>query len=303
MLKGSISRVVFPVAGLGTRFLPATKAIPKEMLPVVDRPLIQWVVEEAAAAGCTEFIFVTSPEKSSICAHFSNAPHYEETLTARGKTEALALLQAGLPKNARIIEVHQDEPLGLGHAIWCARDYTHGEPFAVILPDDLILGPRGCLSQMLSHYEGGTMIALENVPAEDTDKYGIVAAGSGSGSGSGSDKIVTISSITEKPKPENAPSTLAVVGRYILDGGIMAALETQKAGAGGEIQLTDAIATMIPSTQTKGYRFAGDRYDCGNRDGFLTANIAYALSPYGANMGSATRSKLNDIINMTPEKK
>jgi len=294
-LSQSVSRVVFPVAGLGTRFLPATKTVPKEMLPVVDRPLIQWVVEEAAAAGCREFIFVTSKEKASICAHFSAAPHYEDTLKARGKVKELSLLKAGLPEDAKIIEVHQDAPLGLGHAIWCARAHTKGEPFAVILPDDLILSEQGCLSQMISHYHGGTMIALETVPAQDTNKYGIVAPESEA------ENIVKIADIVEKPEPDIAPSNLGVVGRYILDGGIMDILETQKAGAGGEIQLTDAIAQMIPTTMTSGYRFTGERYDCGSREGFLAANLAYALSPYGANMGTQTQTMLNNIINPKPE--
>lgn len=290
-----VRKVVFPVAGLGTRFLPATKAVPKEMLPVVDRPLIQWAVEEAAAAGCTEFIFVTAPEKAAIMQHFSEAPHYAKLLSARGKTDALALLQAGLPENAKIAQVYQDEPLGLGHAIWCAHELVGDEPFAVILPDDMVLHQTGCLSQMMQHYAktGGHLVAVENVPADQTHRYGVLDPGAET------DALVEIKGLVEKPQPAEAPSTLAIIGRYIFDAGIMQTLSAFKKGAGGEIQITDAMADDIGRVALNGFRFAGARYDCGNREGFLEANLAYALSADAANMGAGLRTKLRNILAKT----
>ena len=273
-MSHKIDTVVFPVAGMGTRFLPATKAVPKEMLPVVDRPLIQWAVEEAAAAGCTRFVFVTAPEKGAIMSHFSDAPHYQELLEARGKTKELALLEAGLPANAEIIETFQDAPLGLGHAIWCAREATGDKPFAVILPDDMVQHTIGCLAQMTAQYEaiGGNLVAVENVPADQTYRYGVLDPGAENGA------LVEVKALVEKPAPEDAPSTLAIIGRYILDGPIMDTLSEFKKGAGGEIQITDAMAELIGTVPMNGFRFQGTRYDCGNRDGFLEANLAFALA-------------------------
>jgi UTP--glucose-1-phosphate uridylyltransferase len=202
-MASPIHTVVFPVAGLGTRFLPATKAVPKEMLPVVDRPLIQWAVEEAAAAGCTRFVFVTAPEKSAILQHFSPAPQYTEALTARGKTKELALLQAGLPQNAELIEVYQDQPLGLGHAIWCAKQAVGDAPFAVILPDDMVQHSQGCLSQMVEAHArvGGNLVAVENVPADQTHHYGVLDPASES------EGLVAIQGLVEKPAQGQAPSS------------------------------------------------------------------------------------------------
>lgn len=290
-----IRKVVFPVAGLGTRFLPATKAVPKEMLPVVDRPLIQWAVEEASAAGCEEFIFVTSREKPSILAHFSQAEHYENALKAKDKLDLMQSLKAGLPANAKVHEVFQDEPLGLGHAIWCARDIVGEEPFAVILPDDMVLAQTGCLSQMVEAHAqlGGNLVAVENVPADQTSRYGVVDPISDDGT------IVAIKGLVEKPKPEDAPSTLAIIGRYILDPSVMRSLDQGKTGAGGEIQVTDALADLIGTTDLSGYRFSGIRYDCGSRDGFLAANIAFAVSPFGADMGDELRQKLSHVLEIS----
>ena len=292
----TIRKVVFPIAGLGTRFLPATKAVPKEMLPIVDRPLIQWAVEEAAAAGCNEFIFVTSPHKRAILAHFSDAPAHQETLEARGKHAELALLQAGLPKNAKIREVYQDKPLGLGHAIWSAREAVGDEPFAVILPDDMVLHETGCLSQMVKQYEklGGNLVAIEAVPHDQTQSYGVLDPGAENGA------LVAIKGLVEKPAPADAPSNLAIIGRYILDPKIMEDLSAFNKGAGGEIQITDSLASLIGTLPLHGYKFQGTRYDCGNRVGFLAANLAFALSPSGAggqgDLGENLRSVLRDIM-------
>lgn len=288
-MSQKIDTVVFPVAGMGTRFLPATKAVPKEMLPVVDKPLIQWAVEEAAAAGCTRFVFVTSPEKAAIMGHFGDAPHYQEVLEARGKTKELALLQAGLPQNAEIIETFQEEPLGLGHAIWCAREATGNKPFAVILPDDMVQHKTSCLAQMTAQYEtvGGNLVAVENVPATETYRYGVLDPGAETGD------LVEVKGLVEKPAPEDAPSTLAIIGRYILDAKIMQTLSAFKAGAGGEIQITDAMAELIGHVPMHGFRFVGTRYDCGNRDGFLEANLAFALAEGGATLKQRLRPLLD----------
>ncbi len=291
-MQNRLETVVFPVAGLGTRFLPATKAVPKEMLPVVDRPLIQCAVEEAAQAGCTHFIFVTAPEKQAIMQHFSAAPHYEENLKKRDKADLLELLHAGLPQNARISEVVQDEPLGLGHAIWCARNELGDKPFAVILPDDMVLSKTPCLQQMVQHYpeSGGQMIAVEPVPYADTARYGVIAPGEERA------RMVAITNMVEKPEPAEAPSNLAIIGRYILDSRIIDVLGEAKTGAGGEIQLTDAIGALVPTLPSYGFRFSGTRYDCGTRKGFLLANIAFALSAYGADMADDLAAPLRDIL-------
>ena len=292
----NVRKVVFPVAGLGTRFLPATKAVPKEMLPIVDRPLIQWAVEEAAAAGCNEFIFVSSPHKRAILEHFSPAPAYEEVLEARGKHEEMALLQAGLPANAKITEVFQDKPLGLGHAIWCAREAVGDEPFAVILPDDMVLHGTGCLSQMVEQYKqlGGNLVAIEAVPHDQTQRYGVLDPGAETGT------LVAIKGLVEKPAPADAPSNLAIIGRYILDPQVMEDLSAFNKGAGGEIQITDTLANLIGKLPLHGYKFQGQRYDCGNRVGFLAANLAFALSQGDTgeqgDLGENLRSVLHDIM-------
>lgn len=291
-----IDTVVFPVAGMGTRFLPATKAVPKEVLPVVDKPLIQWAVEEAAAAGCTRFVFVTSPEKGAIMQHFSDAPHYAEILEARGKTRELALLKAGLPDNAEIIETYQPEPLGLGHAIWCAHEATGDKPFAVILPDDMVQHQTGCLAQMVAAYDktGGNLVAVENVTADQTHRYGVLDIGAEDGA------LVAVNGLVEKPAPEDAPSTLAIIGRYILDRQIMTTLAgmvtANKTGAGGEIQITDAMAALIGDLPLHGFRFDGTRYDCGTRDGFLEANLAFALAEAAATGNDELKARLRALL-------
>ena len=291
-----IDTVVFPVAGMGTRFLPATKAVPKEVLPVVDKPLIQWAVEEAAAAGCTRFVFVTSPEKGAIMQHFSDAPHYAEILEARGKTRELALLKAGLPDNAEIIETYQPEPLGLGHAIWCAHEATGDKPFAVILPDDMVQHQTGCLAQMVAAYDktGGNLVAVENVPADQTHRYGVLDIGAEDGA------LVAVNGLVEKPPPEDAPSTLAIIGRYILDRRIMTTLAdmvtANKTGAGGEIQITDAMAALIGDLPLHGFRFDGTRYDCGTRDGFLEANLAFALADAAVTGNDELKARLRALL-------
>ena len=288
-MSKKIDTVVFPVAGMGTRFLPATKAVPKEMLPVVDKPLIQWAVEEAAAAGCTRFVFVTTPEKGAIMGHFGDAPQYREILESLGKTRELALLNAGLPEDAEIIETYQDAPLGLGHAIWCAREATGDKPFAVILPDDIVQHQTGCLAQMAAQYEsvGGNLVAVENVSAEETYRYGVLDPGAEIGD------LVEVKGLVEKPSPKEAPSTLAIIGRYILDAKIMDTLSSFKKGTGGEIQITDAMAQLIGHIPMHGFRFAGTRYDCGNRDGFLEANLAFVLAEGGDTLKQRFRRLLD----------
>jgi UTP--glucose-1-phosphate uridylyltransferase len=295
-MRSNLTTAVFPVAGLGTRFLPATKAVPKEMLPVVDKPLLQWAVEEAAEAGCTRFVFVTSRDKAAIGKHFSPAPQYEDTLKARGKTNELALLKAGLPDGAEIIEVYQDEPLGLGHAIWCAKEAVGAAPFAVILPDDMVLHTTGCLAQMVDAHArlGGNLVAVENVPADQTHRYGVVDPASEAAG------LVAIQGLVEKPEPAQAPSTLAIIGRYIFDAEIMQTLSRSIAagetGAGGEVQITDAMSQLIGQIPLHGLRFQGTRYDCGNRDGFLQANVAYALAQARENGDESLQSKLSHLL-------
>ena len=295
-MSQKIDTVVFPVAGMGTRFLPATKAVPKEMLPVVDKPLIQWAVEEAAAAGCTRFVFVTSPEKGAILNHFSDAPHYADILKARGKTDELALLQAGLPDNAEIIVTYQDAPLGLGHAIWCAEEAVGDRPFAVILPDDMVQHSNGCLVQMVDAYAqtGGNLVAVENVPADQTHRYGVLDPGADDGT------LVAVNGLVEKPAPQDAPSNLAIIGRYIFDNRIMQTLAqtvaANRTGAGGEIQITDAMAALIGEIDMHGLRFQGTRYDCGTRDGFLEANLAFSLAAADAAGDSHLKARLRALF-------
>jgi UTP--glucose-1-phosphate uridylyltransferase len=273
-MSKKIKKAVFPVAGLGTRFLPATKVTPKEMLPIVDKPLMQYAVEEAAAAGIDTMIFVTGRTKNVIMDHFDKAYELENELTIRNKTALLNVLKSIMPAGISYVFVRQPEPLGLGHAVHCAKPIVGDEPFAVILPDDLIEdGNRGCMAQMVNLYEQKqcSVIGVERVDPSETDKYGIVKTGEFSGPAG------AINIIVEKPKPEAAPSNLAVVGRYILAPAIFDKIEKTGRGAGGEIQLTDAIADLLADEQVLAYEFEGKRYDCGSKLGFLTATVEYGL--------------------------
>ena len=268
-----VRKAVFPVAGQGTRFLPATKAMPKEMLPVVDKPLIQYAVEEARDAGIEEFIFVTGRAKSAIEDHFDYSYELEHLLEDQGKTEILAAVRELIPEAGKVSYTRQQKPLGLGHAVWCARFHIQNEPFAVLLADDLILAKTGCLKQMMTTYHqvGGNLVAVEDIAREETDRYGILDVVDDDGT------IAKAKGLVEKPKPADAPSTLSIIGRYILQPEIMAYLDRQEKGAGGEIQLTDAMARSIDEIPFHGQRFEGTRYDCGNQLGFLEANIAFSL--------------------------
>ncbi len=270
-----IRKAVFPVAGLGTRFLPATKSMPKELLPVVDKPVIHYAVDEAREAGIEQFIFVSSRGKSAMEDHFDRAPELEATLEARGKTEGLEQLRQSNVNAGDMVFVRQQEPLGLGHAIWCARHIVGDEPFAVLLPDDMVLAQPSCISQLIKAHEqvgGGSMIAVQDVPAEDTRKYGILDLEAEVTPG-----VFRARGIVEKPEPDVAPSTIAAIGRYVLEPSIFEYLDRKVLGAGNEIQLTDAIAQTMGSAPLHGCRFDGMRYDCGDKLGFLKANIASAL--------------------------
>lgn len=265
----TVDVVVFPVAGLGSRFLPATKAVPKEMLPIVDVPLIQLAVEEAARAGIREVVLVTSGSKRAIEDHFDRSWELENMLASRGKHALLAQVRTVLPPGMSVSVVRQAQALGLGHAVLCAKQVVAGRPFAVVLPDDLIDGPdAGCLADMVALHAttGAFSLAVEEVPREQTASYGVVSL-----------QRERISGLVEKPKPEVAPSTLAVVGRYILPPEVFAALEQVKPGAGGEIQLTDGIAALLADIEFRPHRFRGPRYDCGSKLGHLQANLAYAF--------------------------
>ncbi|MGD9638828.1 MAG: UTP--glucose-1-phosphate uridylyltransferase GalU [Alphaproteobacteria bacterium] len=272
-MSSKIKKVIFPVAGLGTRFLPATKAMPKEMLPVVDKPLVQYAVEEARAAGVEHFIFVISRGKSIIEDHFDYAFELENTLKGKGRVDILDNLKGCSPIAGSFAYTRQDEAKGLGHAVWCARKMIGNEPFAVILPDDLFLSKTPVLKQMVDVYEknGGNLVAVENVPREHTCRYGILDIENDDGI------LAKAKGLVEKPSPENAPSTLSIIGRYILDASVFDELEKQQKGAGGEIQLTDAIAKTMSKVPFYGYRFEGKRFDCGDKVGFLMANVEFAL--------------------------
>jgi UTP--glucose-1-phosphate uridylyltransferase len=269
-----VRKAVFPVAGMGTRFLPATKAVPKEMLPVVDKPVIQYAVEEAKAAGIDQFVFVTGRGKHIIEDHFDHAYELEALLHSRDKTSELHSLLEALPPSGSVSFTRQQNPLGLGHAVWCARHFVGNEPFAVLLPDELLVDQPGCLARMMEAYRttGGCMIAVREVPQAETKRYGVIAPDAARGD------IVGIRGIIEKPAPEAAPSRLAVIGRYILQPEVFAELDRHETGAGGEIQLTDALARLIGRMPFHGFRFNGQRYDCGDKVGFLQANIAIGLS-------------------------
>lgn len=271
MTHKPVRKAVFPVAGLGTRFLPATKAIPKEMLPIVDSPLIQYAVDEAREAGIEQMIFVTGRGKSVIEDHFDIAFELEHTMTARGKDVSVLANTRLSPGNC--VYVRQQEPLGLGHAIWCARDIIGDEPFAIFLPDEFMHGSPGCMKQMVDAYHqiGGNIISVLEVPRKDVSSYGVIAPGAANGS------VTEILGLVEKPKVEDAPSNLIVSGRYILQPEVMRILEGQEKGAGGEIQLTDAMAQMIGRQPFNAVTFNGNRYDCGSKVGYIEANLALAL--------------------------
>jgi UTP--glucose-1-phosphate uridylyltransferase len=269
-----VRKAVFPVAGMGTRFLPATKAIPKEMLPLVDKPLIQHAVEEARAAGIEDIIFVTSQGKSAIEDHFDINGDLNRLLDARGKHEVLKTVRETEIGSGRLFYTRQQEPLGLGHAVWCARELVGDEPFAILLPDDVVLAEKPCLKQMVEAYEevGGNIVAVVDVPREHTNRYGILDVEQEKGN------LASVRGLVEKPKPEEAPSTLSIIGRYILQPQVFTELDRQERGAGGEIQLTDSMARLIGRQPFHGLRFSGTRYDCGDKVGFLEANIAFALA-------------------------
>lgn len=290
-----IRKAVFPVAGLGTRFLPATKTVPKEMMPIVDKPLIQYAVDEAIEAGCDTLVFVTNRYKHAVADYFDKAYELEKKLEQAGKTEQLALIRGVLPPHVRAVFVTQAEALGLGHAVLCAKPVVGDEPFAVMLPDDLIWNRRGigALAQMADAAEqsGHSVIAVENVPQENTGSYGIVDAPDFEG------RKGAIRMMIEKPAPENAPSNLAVVGRYILDSRIFDHLEQIKPGKGGEIQLTDAIMSLIKEQPVTAYRFQGTRFDCGTHLGLIEATVRFALDneKLSASAAEAMQAALREL--------
>jgi len=274
-MRRKVTKAIFPVAGMGTRFLPATKSVPKEIMTLVDRPLVQYAIDEARAAGITEFIFVTSRGKGALEDYFDHSPMLEQTLRNKGKLDLLETLKETNMESGAIAYVRQHQALGLGHAVWCARRLIANEPFAVILPDDVIAGETSCLKQMVDAYEetGGNMVAAMEVAPEQTSNYGVLDVKEDMGS------VVSVKGMVEKPKAGEAPSNLAVIGRYILGPSVLRNLNKIKSGAGGEIQLTDAIAKDIGTdVPVYGYRFRGQRFDCGSKAGFLQATVAFALA-------------------------
>lgn len=286
-----LRKAVLPVAGLGTRFLPATKAIPKEMMPVVDKPLIQYAVDEARAAGIEQFCMVTGRGKTALIDHFDIAFELEATLAERSKKEALALLRSEAMPPGSITTVRQQVPLGLGHAIWCARTFIGDDAFAILLPDDLVLSETPCLQQLAAVYRqtGGNVLAVSEVPREQTNRYGILKIGETEGN------RVEVTGLVEKPAPEDAPSNLSVIGRYVLLPEVVKYLSMMERGAGGEVQLTDAMAKMIGHTPFHGLKFEGKRFDCGDKIGFLEAQIAFSLAR--PDLGSAVREFLKKYVN------
>lgn len=294
-MKRKVTKAIFPVAGLGTRFLPATKSIPKEIMTLVDRPLIQYAIDEARAAGIEEFIFVTSRGKGALEDYFDHAHELEANLTRAGKKDLLNVLQATNMDSGAIAYVRQHKALGLGHAVWCASRLIGDEPFAVLLPDDVIAAEKPCLQQMVEAYAetGGNMVAAMEVPADKASSYGVLDIREDMGS------LVSVKGMVEKPKADEAPSNLAVIGRYILSPQVLTNLEAKKQGAGGEIQLTDAIAQeIVSSDNVYGYRFRGQRFDCGSKAGYLQATVAFGLA----------RSELRDefqqfLVEMTAMRK
>jgi UTP--glucose-1-phosphate uridylyltransferase len=282
-----LRKAVLPVAGLGTRFLPATKAMAKEMLPVVDKPLIQYAVEEARAAGIEQFCMVTGRGKTALVEHFDIAYELEATLRGRGKEAELRSLRDWQPAPGAIVTVRQQEPLGLGHAIWCARAFVGDDPFAILLPDDLILSDTPVTKQLANAYyeTGGNVVAVTEVPREQTQRYGILDIGSDDG------RLVDVKGLVEKPNPEDAPSNLSIIGRYVLTSSVMQHLARMDRGAGGEVQLTDAMARLIGTEPFHGLRYEGRRFDCGDKVGFLEAQIAFALKR--PDMGPAVKAFLS----------
>lgn len=287
MTHKPVRKAIFPVGGMGTRFLPATKAMPKEMLPVVDKPLIQYAVEEAAAAGIEEFIFVTGRGKHAIEDHFDVSVELDRLLAERDKQETLDDMSRWMPKPGQISYTRQMEPLGLGHAVWCARNLVGDEPFAVLLADDIVLSKTPCLKQMVDAYEttGGSIVAVMDVPKEHTNRYGILDVSEDDG------RLASVKGLVEKPDPAVAPSTLSIIGRYILQPDVFNWLDRQEKGAGGEIQLTDAMARTLDKTPFHGLRFEGQRYDCGDKVGFVEATLAFALAR------RELASAVQDVIN------
>lgn len=274
-MRKKVTKAIFPVAGLGTRFLPATKSVPKEIMTLVDRPLIQYAIDEARAAGIKEFIFVTSRGKGALEDYFDEAPQLEQTLKKSGKDDLLEILKSTNMESGAIAYIRQHKALGLGHAVWCARRLIANEPFAVILPDDVIAAEKPCLQQMVEAYEetGGNIVAAMEVPPESASAYGVLDVKEDMGS------IVSVKGMVEKPAKGTEPSNLAVIGRYILTPNILQNLNKIKSGAGGEIQLTDAIAAEIEADRDVfGYRFRGQRFDCGSKAGFLQATVSFGLS-------------------------
>ena len=274
-MKRKVTKAIFPVAGLGTRFLPATKSIPKEIMTLVDRPLIQYAIDEARAAGIKEFIFVTSRGKGALEDYFDHSPVLEQDLRKKGKDQLLEVLKSTNMDSGAIAYIRQHKALGLGHAVWCARRLMGNEPFAVILPDDVIAAEKPCLQQMVEAYEetGGSMVAAMEVAPDKVSSYGVLDVKEDMGS------LVSVNAMVEKPAPGTEPSNLAVIGRYILSPKVMQNLNQMKSGAGGEIQLTDAIADEITKGRdVYGYRFRGERYDCGSKAGYLQATVAFGLA-------------------------
>ncbi len=268
-----LKKAVLPVAGLGTRFLPATKALAKEMLPVVDKPLIQYAIEEARAAGIEQFCFITGRGKTSIVEHFDVAFELERTLEERGKTDTLAELRANALEPGSLVTVRQQVPMGLGHAIWCARAFIGDDPFAILLPDDLMLCEVSATKQLADAYRetGGNVVAIEEVPRERVNRYGVLDVAEDKG------RLVSVKGLVEKPSPEKAPSNLTIIGRYVLMPEVIVHLARMERGAGGEVQLTDGMASLIGTQPFHGLRYEGRRFDCGDKAGFLEAQIAFAL--------------------------
>jgi UTP--glucose-1-phosphate uridylyltransferase len=285
-----IRKAVFPVAGLGTRFLPATKVMPKEMLPIVDKPLIQYAIEEAREAGIEEFILVTGRGKNMMEDHFDHAYELEAILLEQGREDDLVTVQRVSSTSGTLSYTRQRRPLGLGHAVWCARQFIAGEPFAVLSPDDIVLSQTGCLKQMMEAYMevGGNVVAVENVPLDQTNRYGILDVESDNG------RLAKARGLVEKPNPEDAPSTLSIIGRYILQPEVFEYLDKLEVGTGGEIQLTDAMEKTIGDIPFHGFRFEGQRFDCGTKAGFVMANVAFALKR--DDLGSDIRADLKILL-------
>ncbi len=282
----ALRKAVLPVAGLGTRFLPATKAMAKEMLPVVDKPLIQYAIDEARAAGIEQFCMVTGRGKTALVEYFDVAYELESTLKARGKADALETLRQSQMQPGSVVAVRQQEPLGLGHAIWCARSFIGEDPFAILLPDDIVLSDVPCLKQLADVYNetGGAVVAVEEVPRDKTNRYGILDVANDDG------RLVEVRGLVEKPDPADAPSNLSIIGRYVLTADVIPHLARMERGAGGEVQLTDGMARMIGEVPFHGLRYEGTRFDCGDKIGFLEAQVAFALKR--PDLGPAVRQFL-----------